>query len=271
MRAVNLIPTDQQRGAGGAAGRSGGGAYILLGALALIVAMAGAYVLAGKKVDDKRAEVARVTQQAAAAEAKAQSLTSFTKFSALRVKRVDTVTQLAASRFDWSQALREVARVLPTNAWLTTMNGTTSPSVAGGGSGLRGALQVPAIEITGCTTSQASVAKMMARMRLIDGVQQVSLSSSDKGADTSASSGGGSAGGSAGDCRNGHSHFPMFSIVVFYNATSGVPASTTQTAAATTSAASSTTPSSTTPAPTTASSTTPAPTSTTAATGGTTP
>ncbi|MDX6726446.1 MAG: hypothetical protein QOK49_1251, partial [Baekduia sp.] len=51
MRAVNLIPTDQQRGAGGAAGRSGGGAYILLGALALIVAMAGAYVLAGKKVD----------------------------------------------------------------------------------------------------------------------------------------------------------------------------------------------------------------------------
>jgi Tfp pilus assembly protein PilN len=247
----------------------------LLGALALIVAMAGAYVLAGKKVDDKRAEVARVTQQAAAAEAKAQSLTSFTKFSALRVKRVDTVTQLAASRFDWSQALREVARVLPTNAWLTTMNGTTSPSVAGGGSGLRGALQVPAIEITGCTTSQASVAKMMARMRLIDGVQQVSLSSSDKGADTSASSGGGSAGGSTGDCRNGHSHFPMFSIVVFYNATSGLPASTTsatQTAAATTSAtSSSTTPSSTTPAGTTASSTTPAPTSTTAATGGTTP
>jgi Tfp pilus assembly protein PilN len=266
MRAVNLIPTDQQRGAGGAAGRSGGGAYILLGALALLVVMAGAYVLAGKKVDDKRAEVARVTQEATAAEAKAQSLTSFTKFSALRVKRVDTVTQLAASRFDWSQALREVARVLPANAWLTTMNGSTSPS-AGGGSGLRAALQVPAIEITGCTTSQASVAKMMARMRLIDGVQQVSLSSSDKGADTTAPAGG----GATGDCRNGHSHFPMFSIVVFYNATSGVPASTTSAAATTSSTASSTTPSSTTPAGTTASSTTPAPTSTTAATGGTTP
>jgi Tfp pilus assembly protein PilN len=277
MRAVNHIPTDQQRGAGGAAGRSGGGAYILLGALALIVVMASAYVLAAKKVDDKKAEVASVTQQATAAEAKAQALTSYTKFAALRIKRVDTVTQLAASRFDWSHALREVARVLPANAWLTTMTGTTSPTVAGGGSGLRAALQVPAIEIAGCTTSQASVAKMMARMRLINGVQQVTLSSSDKGADTGSttSAAAGEAGGASGDCRNGHSHFPMFNIVVFYDATSGVPATTsatTQTAAATTSSTtpSSSTPSSTAPA-TTASSTTPATTSTTAATGGTTP
>ncbi len=58
MRAVNLIPTDQQRGAGGAAGKSGGGAYILLGALALIVVLAASYVVTGKSVTDKKAKLA---------------------------------------------------------------------------------------------------------------------------------------------------------------------------------------------------------------------
>jgi Tfp pilus assembly protein PilN len=259
MRAVNLIPADQQRGAGGAAGRSGGGAYLLLGALALIVVMAGTYVMAGKKVDDKKAELASVTQQAVAAEAKAQQLTSYTKFASIRTKRVDTVTQLANSRFDWSHALREVARVLPTNAWLTSMTGSTSPSVGGSSSSLRGALPVPAIEISGCTTSQASVAKMMARMRLIDGVQQVSLQSSDKGTASSGAAAPSVVGGS-GDCRGGHSHFPMFSIVVFYRATTAVSVATT--GAAQNAGATGTTP---------ASSASPANTSTTAATGGTTP
>jgi Tfp pilus assembly protein PilN len=267
MRAVNLIPTEQQRGAGGAAGRSGGGAYILLAALALLVVMAAAYVQSGKSVDDKKSELARVTQEATQAEAKAQSLQSFTKFSAIRTRRVDTVSQLAASRFDWSHSLREVARVLPTNAWLTSLTGTTSPtvSVGGGGSSLRSALSVPAIEIEGCTTSQASVAKMMARLRLIDGVQRVSLEDSTKG-DAAV---GDSSGGSAADCRGGSAHFPLFKIVVFYDAQANavpVAGGTTQTAAATTPAASSTTPASS----GAASSTTPSTTSS-AASGGVTP
>ena len=264
MRAVNLIPTDQQRGAGGAAGRSGGGAHILLGTLALLVVMAAAYVHTGKSADSKKAELARVTQEATAAEAKGQSLQGFTKFSSLRTKRVDTVSQLAGSRFDWSHALREVARVLPTNAWLSALTGTTSPSVSlgggGGGSSLRGALPVPAIEIQGCTTSQASVARMMARLRLIDGVQRVSLEDSTK-----VQAGGAAGGGGSSDCRGGSSHFPLFKIVVFYEQQAPVPVAgaTTTTASATGTTASST------PAGA-ASSTTPSTTSS-AASGGATP
>ena len=245
----------------------------MIGGLALVVLMAGAFVHTGKSLSDKKAEVARVSQEATAAEAKAQALQSYTKFAAVRVKRVDTVSQLAASRFDWAHSLREVARVLPTNAWLTSLSGTTSPTVSvGGGSGggsLRGALNVPAIQIQGCTTSQASVAKMMSRLRLIDGVQRVSLEDSTKNASSSGASGasGGAAGGS--DCRGGSSHFPLFNIVVFYNApaaTVPVTGGTTQTASAVTPSASSTT-----PAPgATASSTTPS-TTTPAASGGVTP
>jgi Tfp pilus assembly protein PilN len=268
MRAVNLIPAEQQRGAGGTAGRSGGGAYFLIGGLALVVLMAGVFVHTNKSVSDKKNEVARVSQEATVAEAKAQALTSYTKFATVRAKRVDTVSLLAASRFDWAHSLREVARVLPTNAWLTSLTGTTSPTVSigggdGGGGSLRGALDVPAIAIQGCTTSQASVAKMMARLRLIDGVQRVSLEDSTKALSGSADgASSGSTGGS--DCRGTSSHFPLFNIVVFYDAPSAtvpVTGGTTQTASATSPSGSSSTP---------ASSTTPS-TTTPAASGGVTP
>jgi Tfp pilus assembly protein PilN len=267
MRAVNLIPAGDRRGAGGAAGRSNGGVYVLLGALALIVIMAAAYTLSGKSVTDKKAELARVSAETTAAQAKATGLGDFTKFAALRTKRVDTVKQLANSRFDWSHALHEVARVIPTNAWLTSLTATTSPGVGvgGGSSGsLRAALAVPALEIGGCTTSQSSVARLMARLRLIDGVQQVSLQDSTKNA-TSSTGGGEPTGGGSGDCTGGSSHFPKFNVVVFYNQPAATPAATggTTTAAAVT--ASGTTPASTTAPGATATA------SSTAASGGATP
>jgi hypothetical protein len=164
-----------------------------------------------------------------------------------------------------------VARVLPENAWLTSLTGTTSSSVSldgGGASSLRGALPVPAIQIVGCTTSQASVAKMMARMRLIDGVQRVSLEDSAKGDAVQAAAGTtDSAGG--GDCRGGSGRFPKFNLVVFFQ--SGSPAATagTQTAAATT-GSTPVTASSTTPASSSTPSTTTTP-ATPSASGGTTP
>jgi Tfp pilus assembly protein PilN len=258
MRAVNLIPTYQQRGAGGAAGKSGGGAYALLGGLALLVVLAATYVVTNRSVSDKRTELASVTQQADAAEAKARQLTSYTKFASIRQKRVDTVTQLAASRFDWAHALREVARVLPENAWLTQMTATTSASVnvAGASSGLRGALDVPAIVIQGCTTSQSSVAKLIARLRLIDGVQRVTLEDSSKGQESSSGSSGDAASSGAaadGDCRGGHAKFPIFNVDVFFEQGTAIATGTT---GATAGGASSTTPASTTSS--TASSTVPA-------------
>ena len=260
MRAVNLIPTDQQRGAGGAAGKSGGGAYILLGALALIVVLAASYVVTGKSVNDKKTKLADITQQATAAEAKSVALNSYTKFASIRAKRVETVSQLAASRFDWAHALSEVSRVLPENAWLTTLTATTSPSVSvGTGNGsLRAALAVPAIQLQGCTTSQASVAKLIARLRLVDGVQRVSLEDSTKGDEPLKGAGPvasdtGSSG--SGDCRGGHAKFPIFNVDVFFESNgTAVPA----TPGATTASATSSAPGSTTAPAATASTTTPA-------------
>jgi Tfp pilus assembly protein PilN len=260
MRAVNLIPTDQQRGAGGAAGKSGGGAYILLGALALIVVLAASYVVAGKSVTDKQTKLADLSRQATAAETQSASLTSYTRFASIRAKRVETVSQLAAGRFDWAHALREVSRVLPENAWLTSLTATTSPSVSvgAGGSSLRSALPVPAIQLQGCTTSQASVAKLIARLRLVDGVQRVSLEDSTKGQEPTTATGtvaGDSGTGGTGDCRGGHAKFPIFNVDVFFESNgTAVPAAP----GATTASATSSVPGSTTAPAATASTTTPA-------------
>jgi Tfp pilus assembly protein PilN len=256
MRAVNLIPSEQQRGAGGAAGKSGGGAYVLLGALALLVVLAATYVASNKSVTNKRTQLTSLNEQAAAAEARAQTLTSYTKFASIRQKRVDTVRQLADGRFDWAHALREVARVLPQNAWLSSMTGTTSPSVQVGGSvgALRAALNNPALTINGCTTSQRAVAKLITHLRLIDGVERVTLEDSTKGADAQGASGQGantdSAGG--GDCRGGHAKYPIFNVDVFFaqgavtsTSTGAVPgAGASSSAPASTATPSSTTPSS---------------------------
>jgi Tfp pilus assembly protein PilN len=265
MRAVNLIPSEQQRGAGGAAGKSGGGAYIVLGAMALLVVLVATFVASNKSVTDKRTQLADVTQQAEAAEAQAQKLTSYTKFAAIRQKRVDTVTQLAGSRFDWAHALREVARVLPQNAWLTTMTATTSTSVnvSGGASGaLRNSLNVPAIVINGCTTSQQAVAKLITRLRLIDGVQRVTLEDSTKAREAAPGQGGGAtttdSGGGGADCRGGHAKYPIFNVDVFFEQSGAAVSTSTGTAATASATASSATPSSTTSPSTTASSTAPA-------------
>jgi Tfp pilus assembly protein PilN len=265
MRAVNLIPSDDRRGGGGAAGKSGGGAYVVLGVLGALVLMVALWSHTGKTLDDKKTQVAAAEQAAAAAEARANALTSYTTFASLRQKRVDTVKQLAATRFDWAHSLRELARVLPTNAWLSNVTGTTSPSatVSGGGgaaSGLRAGLAVPALQITGCTTSQASVAKMLARMRLIDGVARVSLQDSTSSADTSGETTGTGAGAACGNSP----HYPKFNLVVFYDAqavTAAASATGTTPVAATTATA----------APAAASTATPAAGTTTTGTSTTTP
>jgi Tfp pilus assembly protein PilN len=205
MNAVNLIPVEERRG--GSTGRSGGPAYAVLGVLAVLVVMAAAWTLTGKTVNDRRSQLTDVEQQASAAEAQANSLSSYSAFSNLRKKRAETVASIAKSRFDWSHVMHEVARVIPSNTHLTSLSGSvssTAPAPAEGGTALqlRGSSPGPAIDIVGCAPGQANVSRLMSRLRLIDGVAHVTLAESAK-PDGDVSAGGGvSAGGSGdSDCR----------------------------------------------------------------------
>lgn len=216
MKAVNLVPTEERRGAGGAAGRSGGAAYFLVGALTLVVGMAAAYATTTKSVNDRQAELTTVERQAAASEAQAAALAPYTAFAGIRANRVATVTSIAQSRFDWAHAMHELGRTLPHDITLTSLNGTVSTQSGGagaGGVGLRAAYDVPAIELQGCAPGQAAIPPMLAGLRQVDGVRRVALQQSVKGA-SAAPAGGTSTGGQpqkTADCAR------SFSAVIFYD------------------------------------------------------
>jgi Tfp pilus assembly protein PilN len=237
MKAVNLIPADERRGGAQGNGRTGAGVYVVLGALGAVVVLLTVAMLAGRQVDAKRADLAKVRAETAVHQREVSRLAGFTEFATLRAQRQQTVTSLAKSRFDWADALREVARTIPRDTQLVSLTGTVAPGVGveggSGGDPLRASLPVPAFELKGCTGSQADVARLIAAMRRIEGVQRVSLSSSEKTDQAGGGGGGAGGGGAAEDCRGGSSRVPAFSMTIFFEApaagttTPGAPAAGT--------------------------------------------
>ncbi len=144
MRAVNLLPPDLRSGPKGpapavASGEktSGAGAFIVLGVLAFAVLAMAAYVLAGNTVKDRQSQLARATAESTAVSQKATALKPYADFETLVNQRVQTVTDLATSRFDWEQALRDVSRAVPADVTLSNLNGSISTDSGGGGGSLR--------------------------------------------------------------------------------------------------------------------------------------
>jgi len=135
--------------------------------------------MADKQVGQRQSKLERVTAQAAAAEKRAGASAPYVAFEQLARNRVLTVTTLSATRFDWAHAMHEVSRVLPADVWLTTFSGASGAST-GAPSPTTSAAPAPTITIGGCTRSQAKVARLMARLRTIDGVRKISLKSSEK-------------------------------------------------------------------------------------------
>ena len=224
MRAVNLLPSDLRGVAPAAAPGArpererveGIGAYVVLGALALCVAMLAVYVLASNTVKQKQTDLADVTAQAEVATQAAARLKPYADFEAQAKSRVETVRGIAAARFDWEQALRDLSRAVPADVKLQSLTGDMGLPGTGGGSGdpLRGSIQAPAISLAGCAPSQPSVARMLARLRAVDGVTRVSLSKSEKTDSTSGTN----------DSACTGKNPPTFSAVVFFERSAALAA-----------------------------------------------
>lgn len=248
MKAVNLIPAEERRG-GSAGGRSAAPAYVVLGVLAVLVLMVAAWTLTGKTVSQRQGQLASIEQQANAAEAQASSLAAYSAFSDLHKKRAETVASIARSRFDWAHVMHEIARVIPPDAHLTSLSGSVTPSATppnaqGQAMTLRGSNPGPAIDIVGCVNGQAGVSRVMSRLRLIDGVQHVSLAESAK--NDSATGDQASSGSDDGECRY-NSRIARFDVLLIFAAPPAVAAASTDPAAAgTTAPAAATTPTTTT-------------------------
>ncbi len=224
MRAVNLIPADQ-RGTVSAAGRSGGGSYAVLGVIGGLALLALLYGIARHEISSNKSKAAELTARATRAEAAASALAPYTSFIAVRESRIQAVSTLMDTRFDWAHSLHEIGRVLPKDASISSIAGTvgsgtatastpaptSKPASASGASSVASATPpgtVPTITMNGCATSQGEVALVLQRLRLMDGVTEVKLASSTK---TTAGSGGSSG---TGGCAAGD---PAFIVNVSYD------------------------------------------------------
>jgi len=231
MRAVNLIPGDQRKGAGSIAGRSGGAALIVLAMIVGVAILAAMYGGAARQISKETGEVAKIEAQTVQARARTGRLTPYTSFVSMAEQRTKTVAQLVQARFDWSHTLHELGRVLPSGTALEALAGTVGTPSAASSSASAGATpvsstppgSVPSIALTGCATSQAEVAQTLQRLKLIDGVTDVHLQSSTE-------SGAAAVGGSGGGCP---AKDPTFSITVTF---AGLPSTPVPSVAPTTTA-----------------------------------
>jgi Tfp pilus assembly protein PilN len=255
MKAVNLIPSDH-RGIGSTSPRALlTPAYGVIGALVLAIALVTVYVLSSNTVSDRQATVANLQAQVVQEQALAARLGDYAQFVKLAQAREQTVQQIASTRFNWHDALADLAKVVPANTSLQSLLGTVAPgasvngpggSAGGGGAStasLRSTTPVPAFEIRGCTKTQDDVAALISRLRVMPGVTRVTLADSVKS--------GGSAGASVGTPTAGVSgcgnNTPSFDLVIFFSplpqlgATTGSTTQSVSTTAPTTSTTSTTT------------------------------
>lgn len=226
MRAVNLIPTEARGDAGLGGGRSGGGAYAVLGLLAGLTLLALLYGIAHHQVSSRRSELAAINARAQRANENAGQLSTYTSFISMRDARLEAVTQLSNSRFAWAHALYELGRVLPLGVSISSLDGSvgsgsTSSSASApskGGTTVASATppgSVPTFTLTGCATSQETVAVMLNRLSLIHGVAEATLQASS----SSSAAGGASSGGAAassGASNKCPASGPTFTVLVTY-------------------------------------------------------
>ena len=226
MRPVNLIPADQRRGES-APLRTGALSYLVVGVLALAVAGVSEVVLTDNKISDREAQKSALVVREAAAQQQADALAPYVDFASLQQARRQTVSQLAESRFDWERVLRELAIVIPSDVWLSSLSGSaaTADSSTSTPSALSGSATGPTLSIDGCATSQTAVAGFVASLKDIDGVTRVGLQSSVSSGGGSSSSSSGTPSGSGSGC-SARKSIDSFQIVAAFDAVPAVSSTT---------------------------------------------
>lgn len=188
MRAVNLIPSDQRRGAGGLAGRSGGVVYVLTGGLAVLVALGVVYALAVHSVASHKTDLASVTRQVAVVTAEGQALQPYVTVAGVTTQEVGEVNALAESRFNWPSAMQQLALALPGDVTFTSFTATagggaatstTAATPATGSTGSTGAAASSgtgaSFSLIGCASTQREVAEVLTNLFQVPGVSDVRL------------------------------------------------------------------------------------------------
>jgi Tfp pilus assembly protein PilN len=198
MEAVNLLPAYARPAQGLASlGKDFSTRRVLKigGAVAGAVAIAfgGAFLYERSVVNDRRDALADTQAQLAVAQAKAEPLRAA---QSQAVAKLGTVRRISTTRVSWELVLRDLARVLPSNVALQTLQ-VQSPapiapiaSAASSGTAPVGAGVSTGFTVSGVASSHDRVALLLDRLAMLPWLSNVTLQSSTRGGD-------GGAGGSS--------------------------------------------------------------------------
>ena len=170
MRAVNLLPADAY-----APKQRLPHAPVVLAATAPILAGALVYLgysLEHSKVSDRRIALDVVQSQVAALSPTQATLAQLSQISDERTKHQIELADALAKAEPWDVAFDQIGRVLPANAWLTSVNAQSPTPVSGA------VTSTTPCSIQGYTYSQADVARVLERLSLVPALTDVTLGAS---------------------------------------------------------------------------------------------
>jgi Tfp pilus assembly protein PilN len=179
MRAVNLLPRDVERD-GSVGGRAplfvagGGLAAVTAAAVVLFVSASGAIADQNSQLEALEGQVAKVPKASAPAVEQGTIVQE-------RTDRVAALSAAISARAPVDRLLRELAYVLPEDAWLTGLTANAPlaavPSAAPGAT-VPSAGGSPGVTIQGTTYTHRSVARVVARFAALPTLTDVRLTAS---------------------------------------------------------------------------------------------
>jgi Tfp pilus assembly protein PilN len=180
MRAVNLLPRDEQRERFQSARTSlflAGGGVMVATALAMFLAYS-----AGGDASDSRAQLQAVETEIANLPKVADAVVTHGTIVRERSDRVAALSAALSTRVPFDRLLREISFVLPGDAWLTQLDAaapvSTVPAVAGATPPPPTSTTPAGVSIEGATYSHDSVARVLARLSVVPSLENVRLTSS---------------------------------------------------------------------------------------------
>ena len=187
MRAVNLLPGDEQRTRLGDKR-----APVLVGAGGVAVVTVCAFLLAhsaSSGLGGKRAELTAIEASIARLPTVQQPARAGGAIAQERTDRTTALADALSTRIAFDRLLRQVALVLPEDAWLTGLK-AAAPETLAPAAGTSGSMPAPSqsqqggagseqeVTIEGATYSQDSVALVLGRLAVVPTLQDVRLTSS---------------------------------------------------------------------------------------------
>jgi Tfp pilus assembly protein PilN len=190
MRAVNLLPGGDESGDG----RKTPPVPVLVGCIGAVLVtavLAVMFLSASSTVAKQQRALQDAQTQYAAIPAPPAPSPVDSQLPQQRTTRVTALATALGQRIAWDRILREVSQVVPSDVFLVTLNAqspTIAPPPVATSTGLS---SLPTgFTVTGCTYSQDSVARFLARLDVVPDLSGMTLGKSASSSDGNAAAGG---------------------------------------------------------------------------------